>query len=87
MRISSAASLLVALGMLGLCVPELLAAPTSPVDYIDPQTGGGSLLDKDSGGLGEPLNVCLSCSSRKRYSLMASPTSGKKRLSSLDSAR
>ncbi|KAI0289482.1 hypothetical protein BC826DRAFT_957107 [Russula brevipes] len=46
--------------MLGLCVPELQAAPTSPVDYINPQTGGGSLLDKDSGGLGEPLNVIIS---------------------------
>jgi hypothetical protein len=64
-QISSAASLFIALGMLGLCVPELQAAPTSPVDYVNPQTGGGSLLDKDSGGLGEPLNVCLSCSFRR----------------------
>ncbi|KAH9987857.1 hypothetical protein BJV77DRAFT_1023918 [Russula vinacea] len=31
------------------------------VDYVDPRTGGGSLLDHDSGsGLGEPLNVIIS---------------------------
>ncbi len=27
------------------------------VDFVDPRPGGGSLLDHDSGGLGEPLNV------------------------------
>ena len=30
------------------------------VDFADPRPGGGSLLDKDSGGLGEPLNVSFS---------------------------
>jgi hypothetical protein len=35
--------------------PALIAAE----DFIDPRNGGGSLLDHDSGGLGEPLNVSL----------------------------
>jgi hypothetical protein len=30
------------------------------ISYIDPRPGGGSLLDHDSGGLGEPLNVIIS---------------------------
>jgi hypothetical protein len=30
------------------------------VDFVDPRPGGGSLLDHDSGGLGEPLNVSFS---------------------------
>ena len=29
------------------------------VDFVDPRLGSGSLLDHDSGGLGEPLNVSL----------------------------
>jgi hypothetical protein len=29
------------------------------VDFVDPRPGGGSLLDHDSGGLGEPLNVSI----------------------------
>ena len=40
-------------------VPE--TALITGVDYVDPRTGGGSLLDHDSGsGQGEPLNVSLS---------------------------
>ncbi|KAI0253113.1 hypothetical protein BJV78DRAFT_241903 [Lactifluus subvellereus] len=35
-----------------------LASVTVP--FVNPTTGGGSLLDKDSGGLGEPLNVIIS---------------------------
>jgi hypothetical protein len=35
--------------------PALITAE----DFVDPRTGGGSLLDHDSGGLGEPLNVSL----------------------------
>ena len=27
------------------------------INFVDPRPGGGSLLDHDSGGLGEPLNV------------------------------
>ena len=30
------------------------------VDFVDPRIGGGSLLDHDSKGLGEPLNVSFS---------------------------
>jgi len=37
---------------------EPVHAPT-PIHFIDPRLGGGSLLDHDSGGLGEPLNVSL----------------------------
>ncbi|KAI9511258.1 hypothetical protein F5148DRAFT_374026 [Russula earlei] len=40
--------------------PELALTSIAPVHYIDPRPGGGSLLDKDSGGLGEPLNVIIS---------------------------
>jgi hypothetical protein len=29
----------------------------TPVNFINPKPGGGSFLDHDSGGLGEPLNV------------------------------
>ena len=29
----------------------------TPVHFINPKPGGGSFLDRDSGGLGEPLNV------------------------------
>jgi len=36
------------------------AAFIDGVDFVDPRPGGGSLLDRDSGGLGEPLNVSLS---------------------------
>jgi hypothetical protein len=35
-------------------------ASIAAVDFVDPRSGGGSLLDHDSGsGLGEPLNVSL----------------------------
>ena len=30
---------------------------SAAVPFVNPTIGGGSLLDKDSGGLGEPLNV------------------------------
>jgi len=33
---------------------------SAAVPFINPTTGGGSLLDKDSGGKGEPLNVIIS---------------------------
>jgi len=36
------------------------AAFIDGVDFTDPRPGGGSLLDHDSGGLGEPLNVSFS---------------------------
>jgi len=32
----------------------------TPVSFINPKPGGGSFLDHDSGGLGEPLNVIIS---------------------------
>ncbi len=35
------------------------AAFLDGVDFADPRVGGGTLLDHDSGGLGEPLNVSL----------------------------
>jgi hypothetical protein len=37
--------------------PAPEAAFIDGVDFADPRSGGGSLLDHDSGGLGEPLNV------------------------------
>jgi hypothetical protein len=37
--------------------PAPEAAFIDGVDFVDPRPGGGSLLDHDSGGLGEPLNV------------------------------
>jgi hypothetical protein len=39
--------------------PAPEAAFIDGVDFVDPRPGGGSLLDHDSGGLGEPLNVSL----------------------------
>jgi len=36
------------------------AAFIDGVDFVDPRLGGGSLLDHDSGGLGEPLNIIIS---------------------------
>jgi len=39
--------------------PAPEAAFIDGVDFTDPRPGGGSLLDRDSGGLGEPLNVSL----------------------------
>ena len=39
---------------------EAGAAFIDGVDFTDPRPGGGSLLDHDSGGLGEPLNVSFS---------------------------
>ena len=44
------------------------------INFVDPRPGGGSLLDHDSGGLGEPLNVsaqsslstCLGADLRKK---------------------
>jgi hypothetical protein len=39
--------------------PAPEAAFIDGVDFADPRPGGGSLLDHDSGGLGEPLNVSL----------------------------
>jgi len=41
-------------------VPSEPAHAGTPVHFIDPRLGGGSLLDHDSGGLGEPLNVIIS---------------------------
>ena len=38
--------------------PEMAALDA--VNFVDPRPGGGSLLDHDSGGLGEPLNVSIS---------------------------
>ena len=35
--------------------PEFI--PSVLQEFIDPKSGGGSFIDKDSGGLGEPLNV------------------------------
>jgi hypothetical protein len=40
--------------------PSPEAAFINGVDFADPRPGGGSLLDHDSGGLGEPLNVSFS---------------------------
>jgi len=49
--------------LLGIKAAIMSLASTEPVDaptdFIDPRLGGGSLLDHDSGGLGEPLNVSL----------------------------
>jgi len=39
-------------------VPE--TASLDAINFVDPRPGGGSLLDHDSGGLGEPLNVIIS---------------------------
>lgn len=39
--------------------PAPEAAFIDGADFADPRPGGGSLLDHDSGGLGEPLNVGL----------------------------
>ncbi len=39
--------------------PEIASAFIDGADFVDPRPGGGSLLDHDSGGLGEPLNVSL----------------------------
>ena len=40
--------------------PETCSISSAGVPYVNPTTGGGSLLDHDSGsGLGEPLNVSL----------------------------
>jgi hypothetical protein len=39
--------------------PEPLVSAAVP--FVNPTIGGGSLLDKDSGGLGEPLNVIQLC--------------------------
>jgi hypothetical protein len=38
---------------------ETASAFIDSADFVDPRPGGGSLLDHDSGGLGEPLNVSL----------------------------
>jgi hypothetical protein len=40
--------------------PAPEAAFIDGADFVDPRPGGGSLLDHDSGGLGEPLNVSIS---------------------------
>ncbi|KAH9991649.1 hypothetical protein BJV74DRAFT_413426 [Russula compacta] len=42
--------------------PEPVAelASIAAVPFVNPTIGGGSLLDHDSGGLGEPLNVIIS---------------------------
>ena len=51
------------LGLQALLEPLLHKQPAPEVafidgvDFVDPRPGGGSLLDHDSGGLGEPLNV------------------------------
>jgi len=42
---------------LGLNQPAQEPESITPVHFINPKPGGGSFLDKDSGGLGEPLNV------------------------------
>jgi len=49
-----------ALEPLVLKQPAPETASLDGVNFIDPRPGGGSLLDKDSGGLGEPLNVSIS---------------------------
>jgi len=54
-----------ATGSLLLSLPLVLGAPTFPkrdtVDFYDPRTGGGFLLNQSGGpGLGEPLNVIIS---------------------------
>ncbi|KAN0124287.1 hypothetical protein V8E52_001936 [Russula decolorans] len=46
--------------------PAPEAAFIDGVDFVDPRPGGGSLLDHDSGGLGEPLNVIISGKSSER---------------------
>ncbi len=47
------------LGLQAALEPLVLQQPVSEtaVSFIDPRHLGGSLLDHDSGGLGEPLNV------------------------------
>ena len=46
-----------ALEPLVLKQPAPETASLDGINFVDPRPGGGSLLDKDSGGLGEPLNV------------------------------
>jgi len=40
--------------------PAPETASLDGINFVDPRPGGGSLLDHDSGGLGEPLNVIIS---------------------------
>jgi hypothetical protein len=46
-----------ALEPLAVKQPAPETASLDGINFVDPRPGGGSLLDHDSGGLGEPLNV------------------------------
>jgi hypothetical protein len=54
------------LGLQAALEPLVLKQPApetalfDAINFVDPRPGGGSLLDHDSGGLGEPLNVSFS---------------------------
>lgn len=65
------ASLLSGLGLKAALEPLVFNQPESEschpktaslngISYVDPRPGGGSLLNHDSGGSGEPLNVIIS---------------------------
>jgi len=49
-----------ALESFGFNQPAQEPESITPVHFINPKPGGGFFLDKDSGGLGEPLNVSSS---------------------------
>lgn len=57
---ASLLSIQAALESFGFDQPAQEPDSITPVHFINPKPGGGSFLDKDSGGLGEPLNVSSS---------------------------
>jgi hypothetical protein len=56
---ASLLSLQAALGTFGFkqAAQEPESITHLPLDFFNPESGGGSFIDKVSGGLGEPLNV------------------------------
>ena len=69
---ASLLSLQAALESFGFKQPAQEPGSIIPVHFINPKPGGGSFLDRDSGGLGEPLNVSSSFSCIGRTSRCAS---------------